>query len=206
MVGTSGASLQLDKMNVAYIGVENPITVTAAGYSVQDVSLNLPPGGSVTGENGKFILTVTQPNKNFVIDIMAKSKTKGGEPIKISSTSLRVKTIPDPVVTLLGKTGGAVPVGQCKVAIGPIAKLDGFDFEARFYITEFKFSMKPKAGDYIPPITITNPKGASFNDNPQVQKLLSSLQRGDRIFIEEVKAVGPDKKVRNLPGVILTLN
>src|SRR5690606_14883712 len=33
MVGSAGGSLQLDKMNVFYIGVDNPVTVSAAGYS-----------------------------------------------------------------------------------------------------------------------------------------------------------------------------
>jgi hypothetical protein len=40
MVGSAGASMQLDKMNVFYIGVDNPITVTAAGYSLEDVSIS----------------------------------------------------------------------------------------------------------------------------------------------------------------------
>ncbi|NDC40461.1 MAG: hypothetical protein EBZ77_02765 [Chitinophagia bacterium] len=206
MVGTSGASLQLDKMNVAYIGVDNPITVTAAGYAVEDVSLNLPPGGSVTGSNGKFVLNVTQPNPNFVIDIMAKGKGKDGVPTKISSTSLRVKPIPNPVVKVLGRIDGNCPVGQFKVALGPLAVLENFDFAAKFRIIEFKFSIKPKGGDYVPPITVQNKNNATFADNAQVQKLVSGANRGDRVFIEEVKAVGPDNKVRSLPGVILTLN
>jgi gliding motility-associated protein GldM len=208
VVGTTGASLQLDQMNVAYIGVENPITVTAAGYAVEDVFLNLPPGGSVTGANGKFVLNVTQPNPNFVVDIMAKSKLKDGAPVKISSTTLRVKPIPNPVVKLLGKIDGLLPAGQIKVAFGPLAVLENFDFKASFVITDFKFSMKPKSGDVTAQyaVSVKTGKNAQFSDNPEVKKLINRIERGDRIFIEEVKAVGPDKKVRSLPGLIFTAN
>ena len=41
MVGTTGASMQLDKMNVFYIGVDNPVTVAAAGYSVEGGTISL---------------------------------------------------------------------------------------------------------------------------------------------------------------------
>ncbi len=44
MVGTTGASMQLDKMNVFYIGVAHPVTFSAAGYSVEDVSIVVPDG------------------------------------------------------------------------------------------------------------------------------------------------------------------
>jgi len=58
MVGTTGASMQLDKMNVFYIGVDNPVTVAAAGYSVEDVSLSIP-GAVVTGGKGHYIIQWT---------------------------------------------------------------------------------------------------------------------------------------------------
>src|SRR5690606_8206962 len=41
MVGSAGGSIQLDKMNVFYSGVDNPVTVSAAGYSLEDVYLDM---------------------------------------------------------------------------------------------------------------------------------------------------------------------
>src|SRR5690606_1126099 len=48
MVGSAGASMQLDKMNVMYIGVPNPITLSASGYNLEDVSLSMP-GATLKG-------------------------------------------------------------------------------------------------------------------------------------------------------------
>src|SRR5690606_23121523 len=42
MVGSTGASLGLDKMNVFYIGVDNPVTVSASGYNIEDIKLAIP--------------------------------------------------------------------------------------------------------------------------------------------------------------------
>src|SRR6202008_4581951 len=64
MVGSTGASIQLDKMNVFYIGVPNPITVSAAGYSLEDVSINIPDANIKTLEGkGHYEVMVTKAGK-----------------------------------------------------------------------------------------------------------------------------------------------
>ncbi len=209
MVGTTGASLQLDKMNVFYIGVDNPVTVSAAGYAVEDVYLKLPPGGSLTGANGHFNVRVTQVSASFAVDIMAKSKVKGGEDIKVSTTIIRVKQIPNPIAKLLGKTEGGMSYATFRTAIAPLAVMENFEFDTKFVITEFQFSMLPKGADYIPPQLVKMPsggKGARFSDNSLVGGLITKAKPGDRIFIESIKAIGPDAKVRSLNPIILTLN
>ena len=208
MVGTTGASLQLDKMNVFYIGVDNPVTVSAAGYALEDVFLNLPAGATQTGEKGHFVINCTQPNPNFMVDIMAKSKSKDGAPSKVSSILIRVKFIPDPVAYLLDKNQGGMPAATFRSAIAPLAKLEKFEFEAKFKITECQFSMLPKGGDYVPPrlISAKSAVGLRFDDNSEVRKFMDRAKGGDRIFIEGIKGVGPDKKVRTLNPIILTLN
>ena len=206
MVGTTGASLQLDKMNVFYIGVDNPVTVSAAGYSIEDVYLKLPPGGTATGGNGKYMINCTAPNPNFMVDIMAKSKDRSSPDIKVSSMPIRVKYIPDPVAYLLGKREGVMRVGEFKVAIAPQAVLEKFEFEAKFQITDFTVSILPKGGDYVPGMVCSKPSGARFTDNSELQKWQQRVKPGDRIFIENIKGIGPDRKVRNLNSIILTLN
>jgi len=205
VVGTTGASMQLDKMNVFYIGVENPVTVSAAGYSVEDVYLQLPAGLSQTGSNGHFSITATQQG-TINIDIMAKPKAQGGAPIKVSSIPIRVKFIPDPVAYVLGKRDGLMSASLFREAIAPQAILEKFEFEAKFVITEFQYSMLPKGQDYVGPYTTKAAGGVRFNNDPNIDKFKSKCKAGDRIFIEGIKGVGPDKKVRSLNPIILTLN
>ena len=206
MVGTSGASLQLDKMNVFYIGVDNPVSVSAAGYSIEDVYLDLPPGGTAKGEKGHYMINCTQPNPNFIVNIMAKSKAKDGAPSKVSSVPIRVKYIPDPVASFLGKTGGVMPAGQFRAGVAPKAVLDRFEFDVTFQVVEFQVSMLPKGQDYVPAMLCKKDGGARFSDNADLLRYQAKAKPGDKIFIEGIKAVGPDKKVRTLNSIILTLN
>ncbi|MES2701389.1 MAG: gliding motility protein GldM [Bacteroidota bacterium] len=203
MVGTTGASMQLDKMNVFYIGVENPVTVTAAGYSVQDVSLEVPDA-TVKGELGKYAITVTKPGK---IQVKINAKTKEGPIKQVGTMDVRVKRIPDPIAKLSGKIGGLMPAGEFRIQIAPAAVLENFDFEARYKVVAFSFSMLPKGKDYQGPFPVENKTvGCRFSDNPNITRLMSTARAGDRIFIESIKAIGPDNTVRNLPPLLFTLN
>ncbi len=87
-----GAAIALDKMNVLYIGVDNPMTAAAPGFKQEDIELKIIKGaGSITGSNGKFIARVNTTNDVTVAVINRSS----GE--IISTSTSRVKRIPDPV-------------------------------------------------------------------------------------------------------------
>ncbi len=88
--------MQLDKMNVFYIGVDNPVTVAAAGYSVEDVSLSIP-GAVVTGGKGHFVITVDKPGN---LDVAINAKTKDGPIKKVGGMPIRVKRIPNPIASV----------------------------------------------------------------------------------------------------------
>jgi len=212
MVGTTGASLQLDKMNVFYIGVANPVTVAAAGYSVEDVSLQIP-GAEVKPDSfnrkGHFNIWADKPNNNLEVAIMAKPKDGTGLK-KVGAFPVRVKRIPDPVAKLGGKLGGGMSSGLFKVQVAPAATLEGFDFDARFTIVSFDFSMLPKGKDFQGPYPVTDRAGCYLQNkpgrsNPSIEKLIQTARPGDRIFIENIKAVGPDKTTRMLNPITLTL-
>ncbi|MBA3828040.1 MAG: gliding motility protein GldM [Taibaiella sp.] len=202
MVGTTGASMQFDKMNVFYIGVPNPVTISAAGYSLEDVVLNVP-GATITPgpAKGQFIIMVTQPGE-INASIMAKDKSAGGGAKPVGAVKVRVKFIPDPVAQIAGKTSGGLQANIFKVQAGVIAALKNFDFDARFVVTSFSFSMLPKHADLIGPYNIT---GARFDTSREIQEALRRAKPGDKVFIEEITARGPDGKTRHLDAIALTL-
>ncbi|RYE24155.1 MAG: gliding motility protein GldM [Sphingobacteriales bacterium] len=199
MVGSTGASMQLDKMNVFYIGVPNPITVSAAGYSLEDVSVSIPGANVAAGPGkGQFVITADKPGK-IVAAINAKDATGTKQ---VGSMEVRVKYIPDPVARVGGKSGGSMPANQFKAQQGVVAALDGFDFEARFQVSSFQFSMLPKRGELIGPFTVNGPV---FSSNKQVQDAINRCKPGDRVYFEEIRGMGPDKRNRLLNTVSLLL-
>jgi hypothetical protein len=200
MVGSAGASMQLDKMNVFYIGVPNPITVTAAGYSLEDVSVNIPGATLTKTGNGRYDVMVTQGPK-VTAEIYAKT-AKGNT--KVHGMDIRVKRIPDPIAKLSGKTSGGMPANIFRAQLGISAVLDNFDFDARFQVISFDFTFNAKKGDLIGPL---HANGALFDKLPAEGYRYQSTQAkpGDRVYIENIKAIGPDKTVRTLGSINLLL-
>ncbi len=199
MVGSTGASMQLDKMNVFYIGVDNPITVSAAGYSLEDVSVSIPDAQVTAGATkGQYTVVTNKPGKVFAA---INAKTEQGVK-QVGGLDIRVKYIPDPVAKIGGKTGGGMPSNQFKAQLGVLAALDGFDFEARFQITGFEFSLLPKRGELIGPFKVN---GALFSSNKQVTDAINRAKPGDKVFFEEIRGVGPDKRNRALNTIALSL-
>ena len=210
MVGSTGASMQLDKMNVFYIGVDNPITVAAAGYSIEDVSVKAPGATSVNikpddkAGKGHYNITVEKEGP-LQMDIIAHTKDAGDKPV--GGLKIRVKRIPNPIASLNGKTSGLMSASVFRVQVAPAAVLENFDFEARFLVVGFTFSMLPKGHDFQGPFTDLNMQGARFRDKPDIDRLVKSAKLGDKVFIEDIKVIGPDKQVRTLPGtLVFTLN
>lgn len=206
MVGTTGASMQLDKMNVFYIGVDNPVTVAAAGYSVEDVSLNIP-GATVRDSSvkGRYNIRVEKVG-TINVAIMAKAKGEGGAPKTVGNMVVRVKKIPDPIVKVGNVAGGTMNAATFRIQVAPAAVLENFDFEAKFRIVSFEFSVLPKGREILGPYKVANPGGCRFTANPDIQKAMGQLRPGDKVFIEGIKAVGPDGKDRVLPAMVFSLN
>jgi len=209
MVGSAGGSLQLDKMNVFYIGVPNPVTVSAAGYSLEDVYLNMPDGEiTADAERGKgsFNIVVNKPSGPQGVKVSIMAKAQGGAK-EVGSMNVRVKYIPDPIAQVAGQAGGYMPAAKFRPQIGPVAALLNFEFDARYTVTEFSYSvMKRRDPDIKGPYKVTNPKGAIFTANADIVRMQNDLKPGDRVFIDDIKARGPDGRTRSLNSLSFTLN
>jgi gliding motility-associated protein GldM len=204
MVGTTGASMQLDKMNVFYIGVDNPVTVAAAGYSVEDVSLDIP-GATIRDSSvkGHYAIRVEKMGK---VMVSIRAKTKDGPIKQVGAMEVRVKRIPDPIVKVGNSPGGVMSAATFRLQIAPAAVLENFEFDAKFKIIAFELSMLPKGRDIMGPFKTTSQVGCRFTDKEEIKKAMNMARPGDKVFIEGIKAMGPDGKVRDLPSVVLSLN
>jgi len=205
MVGTTGASMGLDKMNVFYIGVANPVTVAAAGYSVEDVSLDIPGARIMpdsTNRKGHYNIWV---DKLGDLNVAINAKTKEGPLKKVGGMPIRVRRIPDPEASVGGVPTGSMSASTFRVQGGPAAVLKNFDFAARFQIIQFSFMMLPKGKDLVGPYLVKNPSGCRFSDNKDVMTAIRQAHAGDRIIIEEIKAIGPDNQPRKINSIVLSL-
>ncbi|MCX7728847.1 MAG: gliding motility protein GldM, partial [Bacteroidia bacterium] len=136
MVAAPSVAVEPEKMNVFYIGIENPVVISAAGVSPTDlvVSISGAGGKTIPKGGGKYIVTVTTPGE---CKISVSAKTKDGIKPQGPPKVFRVKRIPDP----LPKIGGVVANGTIemnKVTFSSInsigVELINFDFDVKFTV------------------------------------------------------------------------
>lgn len=180
------------KMNVFYIGVDNPVSISVAGSAPDKIEASLQGAtGSLTRvKGGEFIAKVSGGSK-CTIPVSVK-KLDGKGTTSMGAPEFRIKRIPDPVPMLLGKRNGEnVSIGELKSAGYISAVLEGFDFQANFSIISFEFGAN--IGGMYKTAQVT---GNKFDS--QVTSLLNQVKPGGRIFFSDIKAKGPDGSTRTL--------
>src|SRR5690606_32550538 len=86
VVGSAGASLQLDKMNVMYIGVDNPVTLSASGYNIEDVSLSIPGATVAADGKGKYNVRVSKQGE---VTYAINARTRAGATEQVGAGKIR---------------------------------------------------------------------------------------------------------------------
>ncbi|MEZ4935867.1 MAG: GldM family protein [Saprospiraceae bacterium] len=138
--GERVATIAANKMNVFYIGVENPIEIKMPGVSSGDIKVSIAAGGAnikaVGG--GQFVVSVSRPTDECKVTVSAGDFSY--------SESFRVKRIPQPVVRLRDKEDGSIAADAFKSQKGLVAWLDDFDFDAKCQVQGFNLTRISKNG------------------------------------------------------------
>jgi len=196
-VAPPSSSVSPDKMNVFYIGVDNPVTIAAPGLSNDKVHPSISAGGTITSTgNGHYIVRVTTPGK-VTINVSGEFDKKS---TGLGSTEFRVKRIPTPRLKFGGKEMGAMSAGAMKVQSKLVAALDDFEFEVTFQIQHFKmFIVQPRKDPQILEATSGQLTG-------EMIKALSGVVPGTKVFFDDVTGIGPDNVKRALTSIFFTVN
>lgn len=201
-VGSAGASLQLDKMNVMYIGVENPVTISASGYNLDDVTWSMPGATINKVKNGTYNVTVTTPNYQGV-EYTISAKNKLGQVVKVGGGKVRIKAIPTPNVRFGTIDGsGSMTAGEIKVQKGLAAVLENFDFDYKYLVTRYRVLRIAKGSDVA---DVAEGSGALFDNSPAVRSLLNKSKPGDRFIFEQIQVQGSGQPARPAKGAINVL-
>jgi len=124
-------------MNVFYIGVKNPVKVSAAGVSSNQVNVSVNGNARKSG-GSKLEFDVEGTGVGTATVVV----TAAGQ--QLAAKEFRVKRIPDPVAKIGGKRDGSVPSNVFKAQTGLYAELENFDFEARCNISGYEFYYAPQ--------------------------------------------------------------
>lgn len=186
-VAASSMAVSATKMNLMYIGVENPIDVSVAGVPADKIRVTMS-NGSITKKGNGYIAKPRGEGKCVVTLATADGR-------KIGSREFRVKAVPSPAASLIGIKGNSVSKGQLYQCAGITCQPVNFDFDIKFKVESFKLEATMSGA--------TVEKSSSGHAFSQQQKqLIRGLRPGSTVYITDVQYSGPDGKKRTLPGAL----
>jgi len=194
-VAKPSATVSPDKMLVFYLGVDNPITISAPGTPKEKLKVSIN-NGNLSGSNGNYVI---QPKTSGKAIVTVMGQDDKGKVTKLGETEFRVKRLPTPRAKFGGKTGGTVPKAQLTSTDKVFASLDDFDFAAAFTVNHYKlYVVKPRQDPQIF-------EASSNMLNAQSKAAMSGVVAGTRVIFDDIFATGPDGLKRPLDPIIFTV-
>jgi gliding motility-associated protein GldM len=189
----SGASVFLEKMNVVYIGVENPLTISGGSVGREKVKVSFTsPGASLTNTSGDH--WVIKPTTQGMAKLIVNAN---GKPFEFP---LRVKNLPLPAGFVGAKKGGGISSAEFKAIGGLIARLEDSDFEAPFKVESYTMGA---IGGSIPQYNQATNQGNRWTG--QAAQIVAKAGPGTNIFFDDIRVVGPDGKPRQIAPMVFSL-
>lgn len=181
------AVISATKMNVVYIGLDNPISVSVPGYSANQIQVSCSAGGTLSSDKqgGTYLLKVNGTTRE--VEISASVKDSKGQVKKMGIQKYRVRQVPKPTPMLGGiEVSGPVSAGLLKSASFVYANLKDFAFEGvQFTPIKYTLVFQPRRGE-----------GRAFTVNGSAvsgdaKNALNNAKSGDRITLAQIYANGP---------------
>ncbi|MCK5401734.1 MAG: gliding motility protein GldM [Flavobacteriaceae bacterium] len=189
----NSATISADKMNVVYRGVKNPMTISFAGISDNNVRANA--SGLTRIKGSKYVIDVTKV-KGREVTINVNGTLPGGERVN-DGAKFRIKDLPRPTGTIRGENG-LVKMQRNSLEISTVgAKFEDFDFELPLRVSGFKFK--------VPGQPTINVSGGKLNS--RAKAALRKAKRGSavQIFNIEAKAKGVSIILKKVSPVFIEL-
>lgn len=179
------------KMNVLYLGADNPVTIAVSGTTPEQISVETD-NGDIKGSLGEYIVNPAEAGKATIKVYKIK---KGGKEL-ILEKMFRVKIIPDPRAYVGGRKGGEITREALLKANRVQAVMENFDFDLSFKVVGFVLTTN---------VPGTNKVREEISDGDTFSKkqvdLIKNLVKNQKIYFENIIITGPDGRKRKLGPV-----
>ena len=186
-VSEASVAVSPTKMNVFYLGVDNPVDISASGVPLDQIKVSVSDGTITRSGNGYLAKVTGRPGAVVKVTVSAGGKVMGVK-------DFRVKKVPDPLPSLFGVSPDAMTLrkSQLTSSQGVVAAMpEDFDFDMKF--TVLGFTVGAVVGGYLTEQVSTGPQ---FTDRQK--QLMQNLTAGMQLTITNIRVKGPDGVVRTL--------
>lgn len=188
---TPTASVAADKMNIFYIGIDNPITVAMAGVPSEKVKVTCENAKIKNLGNGHYNVLVYEPGDKTI------TVSDGNHTQEII---YRVKRMPDPTARISNTSGGAISLWDFQQQKGIHATLYNIPLEEKCEISDYEMTRQRKDADVI---NIKN-NGAQFS--PESKKIVDDAMKGDVYYFDNIRCKCPgDPAGRKINSIVVKI-
>ncbi len=185
-VGKPAAVVSLTNMNILYVGVENPVSISVPGIAAKDISATISAGTITSTGGGNYSVKLSRLEREVVITVSAKIENRVQ---KMGEFKYKTRKIPTPVLKVGNLSNKKVTKDELMNA-GKIRAIFPEDFVFKVPpLTVRGYTIAVGANDQ--PIT-----GNSIN--PEAQSIIKGARKGQRVMISDVEVRLPDGRSETL--------
>lgn len=179
-------TIAADNMNIFYVGVDNPVSISAAGFSPADLKVSVSGCGAELKQSGagNYVLTAKSTG-TCMVTVMAKSEGnyKQQGPPKV----FRVKSIPPPVL----KIGNKLATSNLEFTRTELSGIGGLGVECPGF--GFPVKMSVKSFDLIVGVngSAVPYQCTGSNLTAAAKTALSRMAAGQKAYIDNIKIQTP---------------
>jgi hypothetical protein len=179
-------------MNVLYLGVDNPLTISGGSTGSEKVRVSFPNGTLSKVSGDRYIakpsgsptmskIIVTADGKNFEFPML-------------------IKSLPNPAGFIGSRKGGRIPSAEFKAIGALIAKLEDSDFEAPFKVVSYVLGA---SGGAFPVYQQQANQGNRWGAGAKA--IVDKATPGTTIFFDQIRVIGPDGREREIAPMVFNL-
>lgn len=186
-------TMSAKKMNVFYLGIENPFDVLAGGIPKEDLIVTMT-NGTIKKSGDEYLIKPNELDEQQRRTKVTVYSNIGGQRRVVGSSDWRVKRVPPPIAQVAGMSGGDISKGELAIQDGVMAVLIDFDFDFKYKVTQF--NVETTDGGY------TNIKKSNSNRFTAEQKAqLARVNPQSIVYIGNIKVIGDDGTTRDLDPI-----
>jgi len=196
IVAKPSLTISPTKMNVLYIGIDNPISISVPGVANSNISAKSSHGKLKSTGDGTYTIKPPVSGAPNLVDINVSAQMNDGTSKSMGKMQFRLKRIPDPKVRIMGRNENFVfkplELKQMKKLNVEYGEDFLFDGSANMVSCSMRAFVNGK------PIETSFKKGVL---NADAKKILSKVKKGDIITFNNITIKGMDGGTRRLQSV-----
>lgn len=197
-VGSVGLVISPDKMNVFYVGVDNPVSIAIPGFAADKLIVTLSGFPSMDGgkiikdEHGGFVVRVTNMGN---VSINVSAIMPDGSTKIMGSRAFRCKQIPTPNAGIPSMQNGTCKLADFKLQSKLTGMLNNFDYDISFPITHVSVIFIPSGKDSVQHRTLYT------GDLNPLKDLQAKAKPKDIFLFKNMECKMPDGSSRKLQAI-----